>query len=78
MAGTDDNGMILDDRVFGRPAYSPVCSLCKHLVAGNAAAGTAARCAAFDVIPDEIWNGQYDHRAPYAGDRGVRFEQRPG
>lgn len=76
MASTDDSGMILDDRVLGRQVYSPVCTFCKHLFAGNVAAGTAAQCAAFDAIPDEIWNGQNDHRAPYPGDRGVQFERR--
>ena len=66
--------VILDDSVLEKPVYSPVCAYCKHLIAGNAAAGTAAHCAAFDVIPDEIWLGMNDHRAPYPGDRGIQFE----
>jgi hypothetical protein len=33
------------------------------------------RCAAYpDGIPWEIQAGQVDHRRPYAGDRGVRYD----
>ena len=32
------------------------------------------RCLAFDRIPAEIVNNQFDHRKPYPGDRGIRFE----
>lgn len=43
-------------------------TLCKH----NEAAGT---CAAFpDGIPDAIFFGEHDHRLPYPGDRGIRWE----
>jgi hypothetical protein len=33
------------------------------------------RCAAFpEGIPDEIYQSLADHRQPFAGDRGIRFE----
>ena len=34
------------------------------------------KCAAFpDGLPAEILTGQHDHRDPYSGDNGVRFER---
>lgn len=36
-------------------------------------------CDAFpDGIPDVIWNNQADHRRPFDGDGGIRFEARAG
>ena len=39
-------------------------------------------CAAFPLeqggIPDQIWTGQADHRQPFEGDNGIRFEALPG
>ena len=44
------------------------CAMCRHWKAGNL-------CSAFrDEIPDDIWWGRHDHRKPYKGDRGIRFE----
>ena len=44
------------------------CALCKHKVLG-------LRCAAYpDGIPPEILTGEHDHREPYKGDNGIRFE----
>ena len=54
------------------PLYSRVCSYCRHLrpVGGGF-------CAAFPDgagIPEAIWQGQHQHRAPYPGDHGIQFE----
>ena len=64
--------MALRDRVIEkyrdvRPVF-PLCNECVHLSEG----GT---CAAFPGgIPVEIVTGQHDHREPYKGDGGIRFE----
>ena len=44
------------------------CLQCKHYEG-------AWRCWAFpDGIPREIESGENDHREPYKGDNGIRFE----
>lgn len=36
-------------------------------------------CDAFpERIPGEIYVGGFDHRQPFEGDNGIRFELRPG
>jgi hypothetical protein len=48
------------------------CVYCRHLTAGR-------KCAAFpDGIPDEIEYNWVDHREPYPGDHGIRFEPLEG
>lgn len=47
---------------------SNICVLCKHNQGGGV-------CKAFpEGIPQEIEHGKHDHRKPFAGDDGVRFE----
>lgn len=59
------------------PAKSPAellscCVLCRHLRVGPS--GRWA-CAAFpDAIPADLLDGRADHRRPYPGDGGIRFE----
>jgi hypothetical protein len=59
-----------DDSEFRYAGTSPVCEDCRHRIGFDRLA-----CAAFpDRIPKEIWNGLRDHRSPYPGDGGIRFE----
>ena len=51
----------------------PLCIFCRHLKDGQ------VRCAAFPQgIPDDLLFSLRDHREPYEGDRGIRFELKPG
>lgn len=44
------------------------CAFCKH-------ADSEGGCKAFgEKIPDVILLNQFDHREPYEGDNGIRFE----
>lgn len=60
------------------------CPTCQHK-------GTGPKCTAFPgwhsneagelveapEIPDAIYSGDFDHRLPYRGDNGIRFEPLP-
>lgn len=63
-----------DNYLDGDPyeGLSDQCSVCKHFTEGWTP--IEARCAAFDLIPPEIWSGEVSHKKPYLGDRGIQFE----
>jgi len=53
------------------------CRHCRHLIEPGPSHGIT--CAAFpapypDSIPDEIYENRHDHREPYPGDGGIRWE----
>lgn len=61
----------------------PMCMWCKHLDHYDDEEITEATentCVAFpDKIPEAIiFTCQHDHRKPYPGDNGIRFEAKPG
>ena len=52
-----------------------LCFSCAHFRSYLETGREESSCAAFpDGIPDEIVFGGYDHRLPYPGDHGVRYE----
>lgn len=54
----------------------PLCLGCTRFEDGD---DGVARCDAFpDGIPDRIMFEAFDHRLPYPGDGGLRFEPAPG
>lgn len=62
--------LTIDDAEQDVPALSPICTFCARLNVAQ-----RRRCTAFGTaeIPLEIWEGQNDHRTPYAGDHGLQF-----
>jgi len=46
------------------------CVLCANLDTDN-----RRKCRAFKIIPIDIMVGDHDHRTPYPGDNGIRFEK---
>lgn len=62
-----------DDSELYKIQYSPVCAICANLDIPAAIKGKR-KCKAFAEIPDEIWDGKNDHKKPYPGDHGIRFE----
>lgn len=54
------------------------CAECKHFHRPPAEGEFVYTCAAFPAgIPAQILAAQHDHRKPFPGDGGIRFEPGP-
>ncbi len=52
------------------------CTTCRHLKKASETSNGQETCTAFpNGIPDAVLWAPYDHRQPYSGDHGVRYEQ---
>jgi hypothetical protein len=61
----------IDDKDIIMGLFSKVCTFCKHWHKTE-----GRKCDAFpDEIPDEIWLCKHDHKTPYKGNGGIRFER---
>jgi hypothetical protein len=54
---------------------APICGSCSHLNRSSDRPLLDPRCSAFPKgIPNEILLSKADHRQPFAGDNGIRFD----
>lgn len=64
--------MPFDEAAFSDPKEI-ACTTCRHFVGGS----IPPKCAAFPRgIPDDILDGEEDHRQPVRGDNGIQYEAR--
>ena len=73
--------LVIDDRELYEDKILPVCGNCKHLYPEDRKKMSMYRtvrhfrCNAFPKgVPYEILMWKHDHREPYKGDNGIRFE----
>lgn len=56
---------------------APICKGCVHFRRDGLPTQATGFCDAFPVdagIPLAIWQSDADHRQPFAGDRGIRYQ----
>lgn len=63
--------MPLNDDAFNY-VVKPACNTCKHFNLFS----NPPSCAAYNVIPDEILDGDEPHILPVRGDKGIQWEKR--
>ena len=59
----------MGNSILGMTIGDGICNKCKYIYSDG------QRCRAFSKgIPAIILTGEHDHRKPYKGDNGIRFE----
>jgi hypothetical protein len=66
----------IDGEITNIKIYSRCNCFCRHFIKiGYNLENPKCKCAAFDDIPLEIWQEEFDHSKPYPNDRGIRFSE---
>ena len=66
----EEAALVNEALAFGAPSVEADCFMCRHFIPSG-----FPHCAAYpDGIPWEIQAGEVDHRQPWAGDHGIRYE----
>jgi hypothetical protein len=66
----EEAALVNEALAFGAPSVEADSFMCRHFIPSG-----FPHCAAYpDGIPWEIQAGEVDHRQPWAGDHGIRYE----
>jgi hypothetical protein len=66
----EEAALLNEALAHGAPSAEANCFMCRHLIPRG-----IPHCTAYpDGIPWEIQAGLVDHRLPWAGDHGIRYE----
>ena len=58
----------IHDNHLGASLFPMPCINCRHFNPNE-----ERSCKAFELIPEEIWEGKNQHRRPFPGDKNITF-----